>query len=84
VFGIQGSEREGLILLYFVQFFVFASTSAHMVVVALPDAETVGNIASFMFSLTLIFNGVTQSPDALPGFWIFMYRVGPLTYLVSG
>ena len=25
-----------------------------------------------------------QTPVALPGFWIFMYRVSPLTYLVSG
>ena len=24
-----------------------------------------------------------QPPQALPGFWIFMYRVSPLTYLVS-
>lgn len=37
-----------------------------------------------MFSLTLTFNGVFQSPQALPGFWVFMYRVSPLTYLVSG
>lgn len=25
-----------------------------------------------------------QTPNALPGFWIFMYRVSPLTYLVAG
>jgi hypothetical protein len=25
-----------------------------------------------------------QPPNALPGFWIFMYRVSPLTYLISG
>lgn len=24
------------------------------------------------------------TPAALPGFWIFMYRVSPLTYLISG
>ena len=34
--------------------------------------------------MTLIFNGVMQSPTALPGFWIFMYRVSPLTYWVGG
>lgn len=27
---------------------------------------------------------VLASPTALPGFWIFMYRVSPFTYLVSG
>lgn len=34
--------------------------------------------------MTLIFNGIMQSPSALPGFWIFMYRVSPLTYWVGG
>lgn len=81
--GIPSSGRQGLILLLLMQFFVFASTFAHMLISALPDAETAGNIATLMFSLTLTFNGVFQPPQALPGFWIFMYRVSPLTYLVS-
>ena len=50
-----------------------------MLIAALPDAETAGNIATLMFSMTLTFNGVFQPPNALPGFWIFMYRVSPLT-----
>ncbi|EHL03024.1 putative ABC transporter CDR4 [Glarea lozoyensis 74030] len=82
--GIPSGERQGLILLFLVQFFVFASTFAHMLIAALPDSETAGNIATLMFSLTLTFNGVFQPPNALPGFWIFMYRVSPLTYLVGG
>ncbi|RDW88005.1 putative ABC1 transport protein [Coleophoma cylindrospora] len=82
--GMQSSLRQGLILLYIVQFFVFASTFAHMLIAGLPDSETAGNIATLMFSLTLTFNGVFQPPQALPGFWIFMYRVSPLTYLISG
>jgi ATP-binding cassette, subfamily G (WHITE), member 2, PDR len=77
--GIPASQRQGLILLLIVQFFVFTSTFAHMLIAALPDAETAGNIATIMFSLTLTFNGVFQPPNALPGFWIFMYRVSPLT-----
>ena len=85
VFGAsQASERQGLILLFIVQFFLFASTFAHFLIAALPDAQTAGAIGTLMFSLTLTFNGVFQSPQALPGFWIFMYRVSPLTYLVSG
>lgn len=34
--------------------------------------------------LSLIFCGVLARPDSLPGFWIFMYRVSPLTYFVEG
>lgn len=61
-----------------------ASTFAHMVIAGIADAETGGNIANLMFSLCLIFCGVIASPQSLPGFWIFMYRVSPFTYLVDG
>ena len=77
--GIPSACRQALILLLVIQFFVFASTFAHMLISALPGAETAGNIATLMFSLTLSFNGVFQPPSALPGFWIFMYRVSPPT-----
>ncbi|KAL4886550.1 ABC-2 type transporter-domain-containing protein [Aspergillus karnatakaensis] len=80
----QAPHREGLMLLYIVQFFIFTSTFANLVISALPDAETGGTIATLMFMLTLVFNGVMQPPNALPGFWIFMYRVSPLTYLIAG
>lgn len=80
----QARHRQGLMLLFIIQFFIFTSTFATLIISALPDAETGGTIATLMFMLTLVFNGVMQSPSALPGFWIFMYRVSPLTYLISG
>ncbi|TKA56336.1 hypothetical protein B0A49_12974, partial [Cryomyces minteri] len=82
--GVQSSERQGLVLLFCIQFFIYASTFAHMLIAALPDALTAGSIATLLFAMTLIFNGVMQAPSALPGFWIFMYRVSPLTYWVAG
>ncbi|RMY66568.1 hypothetical protein D0863_08338 [Hortaea werneckii] len=84
VVGIQGSERQGLVLLFSIEFFIYASTFAHFLIAAMPDAQTAGGIATTLFAMTLIFNGVMQPPDALPGFWIFMYRVSPLTYWVGG
>ncbi|KAK9319147.1 ABC-2 type transporter-domain-containing protein [Lipomyces orientalis] len=85
VFGShQSSERQGLFLLFQIQFYIFTSTFAHLLIAGLPDAETAGNIATTLFSLILTFNGVLQTPSALPGFWIFMWRVSPLTYLVGG
>ena len=85
IFGAkQSSETQGLMLLFCMQFFIFASTFSQMVIAAMPDAETAGNIATLLFSLTLTFNGVLQSPSALPGFWIFMYRVSPFTYMIGG
>lgn len=29
-------------------------------------------------------HSVLAGPNALPGFWIFMYRISPFTYLVNG
>lgn len=68
----QSNETRGLMLLFVVQFMVFTSTFSHMIIAALPDSETAGNIATLMFSMMLSFNGVLQTPTALPGFWIFM------------
>ncbi|EGD94355.1 ABC transporter [Trichophyton tonsurans CBS 112818] len=78
------SERQGILLLYCVQFFIFASTFAQMIIAGLPDAETAGGIATTMFGLMVTFNGVLQKPNALPGFWRFMWRVSPITYTVGG
>ena len=83
VVGIQSSERQGLILLLCVVLFIYASTFAHMCIAAMPDAQTAGAIVTFLFFMALIFNGVMQPPSALPGFWIFMYRVSPFTYWVG-
>ena len=84
VMGVQSSARQGLALLYFLQFFIYASTFADLVIAALPDAETAGAIVTLLFSMALTFNGVMQTPDALPDFWIFMYRLSPFTYWVGG
>ena len=84
VVSVQSSERQVLVLLFIIVFFIFASTFGQVCIAALPDAQTASAIVTLLFSMTLIFNGVMQTPDALPGFWIFMYRVSPLTYWVAG
>ena len=78
------AERGALMFLLILTFLLFTSTFAHMVIAGIGDAETGGNLANLAFSLTLVFCGVLATPTALPGFWIFMYRVSPFTYLVEG
>jgi ABC-type multidrug transport system permease subunit len=80
----EPSSRQGLVLLFCIQFFVYAGTFATMVIAALPDAETAGALVTLLFAMSLIFNGVMQTPSALPGFWIFMYRLSPFTYWIGG
>jgi ABC-type multidrug transport system permease subunit/ABC-type multidrug transport system ATPase subunit len=76
-------ERGALMFLLIWTFLLFTSTFAHMMIAGIELAETGGNLANLLFSLCLIFCGVLATPDAMPGFWIFMYRVSPFTYLVS-
>ncbi|KAG4442031.1 hypothetical protein IFR05_002499 [Cadophora sp. M221] len=78
------TERGGLMFLFIWTFLLFTSTFTSMVIAAIETAETGGNIANLMFSLTLVFCGVLASPDVFPRFWIFMYRISPFTYLVDG
>ncbi|KAE8143941.1 ABC-2 type transporter-domain-containing protein [Aspergillus pseudotamarii] len=77
-------ERGALMWLLILSFLLFTSTFAHMMIAGIELAETGGNLANLLFSLCLIFCGVLATPQNLPGFWIFMYRVSPFTYLVSG
>jgi ABC-type multidrug transport system permease subunit len=55
-----------------------------MTIAAFPDALTASAIVTLLVLMSLTFCGVLQSPTALPGFWIFMYRVSPFTYWVAG
>jgi ABC-type multidrug transport system permease subunit/ABC-type multidrug transport system ATPase subunit len=65
-------------------FLLFTSTFTHMVIAGIESAETGGNLANLMFSLCLVFCGVLATPASFPRFWIFMYRLSPFTYMVSG
>ncbi|KAL2060712.1 hypothetical protein VTL71DRAFT_9353, partial [Oculimacula yallundae] len=79
-----GAESAMTVLLFMWVYMIFTSTFGHMVQAGVDLAEMGGNYANLLFMLSLIFCGVLIGPDALPGFWIFMYRVSPFTYLVSG
>lgn len=76
--------RGAQMFLFCWMFLLFTSTFAHMVIAGVDSAENGGNIANLCFSLCLIFCGVLATPEALPGFWIFMYRVSPFTYMIAG
>lgn len=55
-----------------------------MTIAAAPNAQTASSIVVLLVFMSLTFCGVLQTPDAFPGFWIFMYRLSPFTYWVSG
>ncbi|KAL2131092.1 hypothetical protein VTI74DRAFT_5566 [Chaetomium olivicolor] len=84
VVGIQDSARQGLVLLFIIQLFIYASAFAHMTIAALPDAQAAAAFVVLLTMMSTIFSGVLQKRDALPGFWTFMYYVSPFTYWISG
>lgn len=51
------TERGALMFLFILTFLLFTSTFTDLVVAGIETAETAGNIANIMFSLTLIFCG---------------------------
>ncbi|CAF3429996.1 unnamed protein product [Fusarium graminearum] len=84
VIGIQGSARQGLVLLFMIQLMLYASSFAQMTIAALPNALTAASIVTLLVLMSLTFCGVLQPPNELPGFWMFMYRVSPFTYWLGG
>lgn len=69
--------------LLFWQLLLFASTFAHMCISFADTADEGGNMANLLFTLAFFFCGVLARPDAMPGFWIFLYRASPVSYWVS-
>lgn len=69
VVGIQSSDRQGLVLAFVIQLFIYASSFAHLTIAAISDAHTAGSIVNVLAILSIIFSGVLQTATALPGFW---------------
>lgn len=80
----QVHERGALVFLFLWAFLMFSSTFTDFIIAGFETAEAGGNVANLLFMLCLIFCGVLATPDTMPRFWIFMYRVSPFTYLVQG
>jgi ABC-type multidrug transport system permease subunit len=79
----QTTERGGLMFLLIWGFLMHCGTFTTMVVASAATAEIGAILALLLFVFSLIFCGVMATPANLPGFWIFMYRTSPLTYIIS-
>ncbi|KAI6765534.1 hypothetical protein HG530_006604 [Fusarium avenaceum] len=64
-------------------FFMFSSTFGSMIIAGIDTAEVAGGVVNLFFIMMFAFAGVLAAPSQLPGFWIFMYRVNPFTYIVE-
>ncbi|CCK69552.1 ATP-binding cassette multidrug transporter PDR15 KNAG_0C04500 [Huiozyma naganishii CBS 8797] len=79
----QLHERGALFWLFSIGFYVYVGSMGLMVIAFNEVAETAAHLASLLFTMALSFCGVMVTPNSMPRFWIFMYRVSPLTYLID-
>ncbi|KAJ5273331.1 hypothetical protein N7478_008456 [Penicillium angulare] len=77
-------EKGTIVWLFILTFLLFSSTFSHLAISAIETEQTAGNVANLCFSLSISFCGVLAGPKAFPHFWIFMYRISPFHYLISG
>ena len=78
------TSRGGLVFLFMLLFMLFTGTFSTLIIAAFETAQAGASLANVAFMMCLLFCGVLASPETLPRFWIFMYRVSPFTYLVGG
>ncbi|KAH8686519.1 ABC-2 type transporter-domain-containing protein [Ilyonectria robusta] len=76
--------RGFLIFLFLLMFMLFTSTFSHFSITWIETAEEAGVLATLLWMLCIAFCGVGVPPSDIPGFWHFMYRTSPGTYLIGG
>ncbi|PVH99410.1 hypothetical protein DM02DRAFT_529127 [Periconia macrospinosa] len=84
MYDAQKHQDAALMWLFMWTFFLFTSTMSNLLIAGIDQVDTAVNIGQLIFYLILMFCGVLVPKSGLPNFWIFMYRVSPLTYLIAG
>ncbi|KAF5387203.1 hypothetical protein D9757_006886 [Collybiopsis confluens] len=81
--GFPSSRAGYTYLLLGVIFPLYYMTFADAVAAMAPNAEIAALAFSLLFSFVLTFNGVLQ-PFSQLGWWRWMYRLSPYTYVIEG
>ncbi|TDL15085.1 hypothetical protein BD410DRAFT_845493 [Rickenella mellea] len=81
--GFAGHRAGYTYLLYGIIFPIYYTTIAQAIAAMSPNAVIASILFSTLFSFVIIFNGVLQ-PFGQLGWWKWMYRVSPFTYLIEG
>lgn len=79
----QLHERGALFWLFSIAFYVYIGSMGILCISFMDLAASAANLASLLFTMSLSFCGVLATSQAMPRFWIFMYRVSPLTYFID-
>jgi ATP-binding cassette, subfamily G (WHITE), member 2, PDR len=77
-------SRATLAFLLVCLYMLTVSTFSDFMIAGITSAETASNIANVLGFVMLLFCGILATPTFMPGFWKFVYRCNPFTYLTEG
>jgi len=81
--GYPSSRAGYSYLMLGIMFPMYYTTFSQWVAAMSPNPEIAAQLFSFFFSFVVTFNGVLQPYKHL-GWWKWMYRASPYTYLIEG
>lgn len=82
--GHGSVQRNGYFFLTYVLIFPMYFMSYGLWILYLsPNVPSASMINSMIFSALMLFCGILQPEQYMPGFWTFMYKVSPFTYFVD-
>ncbi|GME68028.1 unnamed protein product [[Candida] boidinii] len=61
----------------------FFTSFALMLAYISPDLPSASILFGFIMTVCVLFSGIFQPASLLPGFWKFMWRVSPITYILE-
>ncbi|KAL6945070.1 ATP-binding cassette multidrug transporter pdr12 [Hanseniaspora vineae] len=82
-FSGKASHAGYWFLIYVVVFPIYYVSYGSWIIYFSPDVPSASMINSLLYSMLLLFCGILQPYHKMPGFWTFMYKVSPLTYVVQ-
>lgn len=78
------ASHAGVFFLSYAVFLEFFNISfGLMLAYFAPDVQSAAVLVSFFYSFIVSFSGVVQPVSLMPGFWTFMYKVSPYTYIIQ-
>ncbi|QBM88980.1 ATP-binding cassette, subfamily G (WHITE), member 2, SNQ2 [Metschnikowia aff. pulcherrima] len=78
------ASHAGVFFLSYAIFLEFFNISfGLMLAYFAPDVQSAAVLVSFFYSFIVSFSGVVQPVSLMPGFWTFMYKVSPYTYIIQ-
>ncbi|OEJ83075.1 ATP-dependent permease PDR12 [Hanseniaspora osmophila] len=82
-FSGRASHAGYWFLIYVIMFPIYFISYGSWIIYMAPDVPSASMINSNLFAMLLLFCGILQPFHKMPGFWTFMYKVSPFTYVVQ-